>query len=382
MNRIAFDAKRITSNATGLGNYSRFVVEALAAFHSEHRYYLCSPGKGNPALYSALQQREGIEWLLPEGRRMGGTFWRNFGVVPRLQKEGIDLFHGLSHELPLGIYGKGIATVVTIHDLIFIRYPHYYKPVDRLLYRLKYGHAARRADRVIAISEQTKRDVMEFFHVPVDRIDVVYQGCSPDFGQATEEDESRARERYALPERYLLYVGSIETRKNLRLAVEALAHCRDRHIRLVAVGKRTPYCAEVQQCAERSGVADRLVMLHDVPFAFLPGIYRGAEVFVYPSRFEGFGIPIVEALASGVPVVAATGSCLEEAGGPSSLYTDPDDAEMMASMLDSILSDSSLREKMIADGRTYIERFSPEAVAQSLICVYDKVLQEKDLRHK
>ena len=193
MNRIAFDAKRITSNATGLGNYSRFVVEALATFHPEHRYYLCSPKKGNPALYSTLQQREGIEWLLPEGGT-GGSLWRNFGVVPRLQKEGIDLFHGLSHELPLGIYGKGIATVVTIHDLIFIRYPHYYKPVDRLLYRLKYGHAARRADRVIAISEQTKRDVMEFFHVPADRIDVVYQGCSPAFGQATEEDESRARE--------------------------------------------------------------------------------------------------------------------------------------------------------------------------------------------
>ncbi len=376
MSRIAFDAKRITSNTTGLGNYSRFVVEALTTFHPEHSYFLCSPEEGNPSLYAHLRERKGVKWMFPNGR-VGGSLWRNFGIVPELRTEGIDLFHGLSHELPRGIYGKGMATVVTVHDLIFIRYPHYYKPIDRLLYRIKYGYAARHADRVIAISEQTKRDVMTYFHVPADRIDVVYQGCSPAFGQTTPEDEARARTEYNLPDRYLLYVGSIETRKNLKLAVEALARCQDRSIRLVAVGKRMPYCTEVEEVARRLGVAERLILLHGVPFALLPGIYRGAEAFLYPSRFEGFGIPIVEALASGVPVIAATGSCLEEAGGPSSLYTDPDDPDMMASMLDSVLSDYSLRHRMITDGYSYIKRFSPRAIADALMQVYDRVLREK-----
>lgn len=374
MSRIAFDAKRVTSNATGLGNYSRFIVDALATYHPEHRYYLCSPERGNPNLYASLQGREELSWIFPTFRQKG-SLWRNYGVVSDLRREEIELFHGLSHELPRAIYGKGIPTVLTVHDLIFIRYPHYYKYIDRQLYHYKYGYAARRADKVIAISEQTKRDLIEFFHVSEDKIEVVYQGCSPAFGKTTEADEAAARVQYHLPERYLLYVGSIEIRKNLGLAVEALAQCRDSDIRLVAVGKRTPYCAEVMARARRLGVADRVVLLHDVPFAYLPGIYRGAEVFVYPSRFEGFGIPIVEALASGVPVIGATGSCLEEAGGPSSLYTDPDDADMMASHLNRILEDSSLRSRMISDGHHYIERFTPHAIADDLLRVYDHFLK-------
>ena len=202
----------------------------------------------------------------------------------------------------------------------------------------------------------------------------VYQGCSEAFAAVTPEDVVVARQALNLPERYILFVGSIEERKNLALIVEALAQLQDKDIHLVAVGRKTPYVNTVVDSARRLGVLSRLHIKHGVGSEMLPGVYAGAKVFVYPSRFEGFGIPLIEALNAGVPVIGATGSCLEEAGGPSSLYTDPSDATMLASMIDRVLIDISLRQKMITDGREYVERFTPKRLARDLSAVYENVL--------
>ena len=142
----------------------------------------------------------------------------------------------------------------------------------------------------------------------------------------------------------------------------------------MAVGLKTPYVQAVLECARRMGVLSRLHLFHGVPNIYLPGIYAGAEVFVYPSRFEGFGIPIIEALNAGVPVIGATGSCLEEAGGPHSLYTDPKDATMLAAMIDRVVIDISLRKRMIEEGRRYVERFTPKRIAKELSTIYEEVL--------
>ena len=365
---IAFDAKRITNNATGLGNYSRFVLEALTEYRPENRYLLYSPSIGRPELYRELLEHRALAFL-------GGSLWRNYSI-PRLVREAkVDLFHGLSNELPLGLYrAQRVGTVVTIHDLAFIRYPQYYKPIDRLLYRRKYGASARAADHVITVSEQTRRDVIDIFGVEEERVTTVYQGCSERFAQIQPEEVAAARQALRLPQRYMLFVGSIEERKNLLLAVEALAQLQDKELHLVAVGRRTPYVQQVLDRARRLGVLSRLHLLHQVGATYLPGIYGGAEVFVYPSRFEGFGIPIIEALNAGVPVIGATGSCLEEAGGPTSLYTDPDNADMLASLIDRVLIDISLRRLMIDEGRSYVERFTPKRIARDLSQVYEQVM--------
>ena len=374
---IAFDAKRITNNATGLGNYSRFVLEALTEYRPENRYLLYSPSIGRPELYRELLEHRSVQLHTPHRALafLGGSLWRNYSI-PRLVREAkVDLFHGLSNELPLGLYrAQRVGTVVTIHDLAFIRYPQYYKPIDRLLYRRKYGASARAADHVITVSEQTRRDVIDIFGVEEERVTTVYQGCSERFAQIQPEEVAAARQALRLPQRYLLFVGSIEERKNLLLAVEALAQLQDKELHLVAVGRRTPYVQQVLDRARRLGVLSRLHLLHQVGATYLPGIYGGAEVFVYPSRFEGFGIPIIEALNSGIPVIGATGSCLEEAGGPTSLYTDPDNADMLASLIDRVLIDISLRRLMIDEGRSYVERFTPKRIARDLSQVYEQVM--------
>ena len=374
---IAFDAKRITNNATGLGNYSRFVLEALTEYRPENRYLLYSPSIGRPELYRELLEHRSVQLHTPHRALafLGGSLWRNYSI-PRLVREAkVDLFHGLSNELPLGLYrAQRVGTVVTIHDLAFIRYPQYYKPIDRLLYRRKYGASARAADHVITVSEQTRRDVIDIFGVEEERVTTVYQGCSERFAQIQPEEVAAARQALHLPQRYMLFVGSIEERKNLLLAVEALAQLQDKELHLVAVGRRTPYVQQVLDRARRLGVMSRLHLLHQVGATYLPGIYGGAEVFVYPSRFEGFGIPIIEALNAGVPVIGATGSCLEEAGGPTSLYTDPDNADMLASLIDRVLIDISLRRLMIDEGRSYVERFTPKRIARDLSQVYEQVM--------
>ena len=374
---IAFDAKRITNNATGLGNYSRFVLEALTEYRPENRYLLYSPSIGRPELYRELLEHRSVQLHTPHRALafLGGSLWRNYSI-PRLVREAkVDLFHGLSNELPLGLYrAQRVGTVVTIHDLAFIRYPQYYKPIDRLLYRRKYGASARAADHVITVSEQTRRDVIDIFGVEEERVTTVYQGCSERFAQIQPEEVAAARQALRLPQRYMLFVGSIEERKNLLLAVEALAQLQDKELHLVAVGRRTPYVQQVLDRARRLGVASRLHLMHQVGATYLPGIYGGAEVFVYPSRFEGFGIPIIEALNAGVPVIGATGSCLEEAGGPTSLYTDPDNADMLASLIDRVLIDISLRRLMIDEGRSYVERFTPKRIARDLSQVYEQVM--------
>ncbi|WP_455108703.1 glycosyltransferase family 4 protein [Porphyromonas sp.] len=374
---IAFDAKRITNNATGLGNYSRFVLEALTEYRPENRYLLYSPSIGRPELYRELLEHRSVQLHTPHRALafLGGSLWRNYSI-PRLVREAkVDLFHGLSNELPLGLYrAQRVGTVVTIHDLAFIRYPQYYKPIDRLLYRRKYGASARAADHVITVSEQTRRDVIDIFGVEEERVTTVYQGCSERFAQIQPEEVAAARQALRLPQRYMLFVGSIEERKNLLLAVEALAQLQDKELHLVAVGRRTPYVQQVLDRARRLGVMSRLHLLHQVGATYLPGIYGGAEVFVYPSRFEGFGIPIIEALNAGIPVIGATGSCLEEAGGPTSLYTDPDNADMLASLIDRVLIDISLRRLMIDEGRSYVERFTPKRIARDLSQVYEQVM--------
>lgn len=374
--RIGFDAKRIVRNGTGLGNYSRYVVDILCRYgNAGDEYLLYAPDKGKPELRRRLADYPAYRYVYPSGMwRAVPALWRTFGL-PGALKGRCDVFHGLSNELPVGIRRSGIPSVLTMHDVIYRRYPHLYKPVDRRLYDLKYGHSCRCADRIIAVSECTKRDVVEFYGINPDKIDVVYQGCDPAFYEAPSADAlADVRKKYALPERFILNVGTIEERKNLRLAVEALAQMKDRTVCLVAIGRRTDYAREAEAVAERLGVDRRFRILQGVPFADLRCIYRLALLFVYPSRFEGFGIPIIEALASSVPVIAATGSCLEEAGGKDSLYVDSDDAGQLAEYADAVLSDESRARGMIDAGREYVKRFADSRLAADLEAVYRKLV--------
>ena len=233
--RIGFDGKRAVQNFTGLGNYSRYIIDILYRFSPENEYVLYAPRKRSSRVFDELLHHcPLLKTIYPQGVwKYFKSLWRTWGITSRLDKDSIDLFHGLSNELPLNIRkARHTKIIVTIHDLIFLRYPEYYHWIDRKIYTYKFRKACEYADLVIAISECTKRDLISYFHIPENKIEVVYQGCDVSFTRpATDEKKQEVREKYSLPEHYILNVGSIEERKNVLLAVKALLHLpREMHL--------------------------------------------------------------------------------------------------------------------------------------------------------
>jgi glycosyltransferase involved in cell wall biosynthesis len=265
--------------------------------------------------------------------------------------------------------------VVTIHDLIFERYPELYPAIDRRIYRWKFRSAAERAGLVVAISEQTRADLVERYGVDPARIRVVYQGCHPAFQAPLAPGAlAEAARRLELPPRFLLSVGTVERRKNLGLTVRALAGL-PADVALGVVGRETPYAGEVRAEARRLGVEGRLRFLRGgVRQPDLAALYGRCQALVYPSIFEGFGIPIVEALFTGAPVVTTRGGVFPEAAGPGSAYVDPHDPEELRATLAAILEDDGRRAAMRAAGREHARRFEDEAIAASLFRVYEELL--------
>ena len=257
----------------------------------------------------------------------------------------------------------------------FLRYPQYYHSIDRKIYTYKFRKACENADKIIAISECTKRDIIEYFRIPADKIEVVYQGCDPSFMHPVAAEKKREiRAKYQLPDHYILNVGSIEERKNALSAVQALTMLPEQ-IHLVIVGRHTEYTDKIERFIKENKLEERVHIISNVPFDDLPTFYQLAEIFVYPSRFEGFGIPIIEALYSGIPVVAATGSCLEEAGGPDSIYIHPDDIKGMANAFKQIYSDTERKKEMIEKGQKFAKRFSEEKQAEEILNIYKKLMK-------
>ena len=377
--RIGFDAKRLYNNFTGLGNYSRFIVSALAAAYPDDRYVLFTPRVKAHAETAPFLNHPQMQTVLPPAWMSTlklGSVWRSFLAGGAAAKAGVDLYHGLSHELPRNLPAS-VKQIVTVHDLIFLRYPQFYKPLDVRIYKAKVQHACRVADRVVAISRQTAQDITTYLGIPAHKIDVVYQGTHPVFAKNyTPEEVAAIRGKYHLPADYILNVGTMEERKNAVLIVEALARLPE-HLRLpvVLVGRETAYLQQIREAARKHGVDRYILALHQVSFADLPALYQQARVFVYPSLFEGFGIPLIEAIQSGVPVITSQDSCFSEAAGPHAMYIDPRQPAELAAALEKLLSDTAFAQAAIQASRQYIGQFQPHVVAAAMHQVYDKAFR-------
>ncbi len=369
---IGYDAKRAVSNGTGLGNYCRTLLNDLGTIDTTDSFRLYVPDLGRDDLRSQLDMPRNMSFVTPANKLVKPlrSLWRIKGIVNDLKRDGVDIYHGLTGELPLGLSEAGIKSVVTIHDLIFMRCPEYYNPVDVAIYKWKFRNTCKQADRIIAISECTRRDIMELGEIDDSRIDVVYQSCDTRFRlQVSPEQKQDVRVRYSLPKRYVLFVGTIEERKNALLAAQALPYLSD-EIHLVLVGRQTAYAKTITSFARQNGLANRIHMLSGVPTSDLYAIYQQAECFVYPSRYEGFGIPVIEAIQSRLPVIACTGSCLEEAGGPDNVYVDPDEPQEMAMAIKSITDNPDAARQIVTRSLDYIRRFENGNVAQEMLNVY------------
>jgi glycosyltransferase involved in cell wall biosynthesis len=374
--KIGFDGKRAANNLTGLGNYSRSLILQLSEFFHQHQYYVYSPKVKQAEQIRSFFEKDNIHLKLPQGNQPA-FWWRSAGISKELKTDHIDIFHGLSNEIPFGLHNGNPRTIVTIHDLIFLRLPQHYRYIDRKIYNFKSKYACRFADRIIAISEQTKKDIIEFYQTDPAKIKVIYQSCDDSFKELLPDTfKGTIRQKYQLPEKYILNVGTIEARKNLMLIVEALTDLPEEY-KLVVVGKQQTYAKQVHAAIKRLNLSDRVIFLKDIPFSDLPAIYQLASVFVYPSFYEGFGIPIIEALYGGVPVIAATGSCLEEAGGPDSIYVDPQNTVALAAALNSVVSNPQLALKMKEKGLAYVKKFDTRNLATQLMKCYEDLAKYK-----
>ena len=336
---------------------------------------LYTPYKGRDEYRDQIIKSPLVNFIYPDGKKckLSKDLWRSKGVVKQLVNDNVQIYHGLSGEVPVGLRKSGIKGIVTIHDLIFLRHPEYYKFFDRKIYEWKFRKTLKETEYIIAISECTKRDILEFGDFDPDKIFVIYQSCNPRFGQEIHEQEMQdVINRYKLPSRFILCVGTIEERKNLMLAAKALKLIPE-DIHLVAVGRQTKYAKKVISEANRLGVSNRLHLLSGVTDNELNAIYKKAEVFVYPSRYEGFGIPIIEAIFSGLPVVACSGSCLEEAGGPDCLYVNPDDVEGMADAVMHMINNEDDRNERILRSQEYVQKFKGTNVASQVFDLYEKL---------
>ncbi|MBD5234419.1 MAG: glycosyltransferase family 4 protein [Bacteroidales bacterium] len=374
---IGMDGKRAVMNNTGLGNYSRYAVNILSAAFPSTRFRLYSPADRDNDRLRPLLGRGNVELFTPNLRFDNGlsrAFWRSIDMPLQLRNDNIALYHGLSNELPLTI--KGVCpTVVTIHDLIWRRVPGDYAAIDRRLYDLKYGRSARIATRVVAISECTKRDMIADWGISEDKIDVIYQGIDPIFTLPVgTTDRARVRETYKLPERYIISVGTVQSRKNQMLAVRGLKGLPE-SVELVIVGRMAgEYGDSVRREIERLGLSDRVRLLEGVPFTDIPALYSAADLSTYTSRYEGFGLPMAESIASGTPVIACTGSCLEEAGGPGAVYIDPDDVDAWRLSAERFLDDVVFHDRTVRLGKQHIRKFSAENFAKQTMGCYKKAL--------
>tara|TARA_B110000444_G_C18825302_1_gene589963 strand:+ start:82 stop:1206 length:1125 start_codon:yes stop_codon:yes gene_type:complete len=372
--KIGFDSKRAYLNNTGLGNYSRDSIRILEEYYPSNQYFLYTPiQKNNPKL-NFLNGKRHLSVRSPKSYffKFFSSLWRTFQLTKEIVKDEVEIYHGLSHELPEKIERTNVKTIVTIHDLIFLRFPQYYGFIDREIYRYKFYHSCRIADRIIAVSEQTKSDIVEFFQIPAEKITVVYQGCHQMFqGSVSDDTKNNVRKKYQLPASFILSVGSVEERKNLLGILKSLMELDRQH--LVVVGGGNTYKKSCLNFIKENGLEERVHFLSGISTEELAAVYHLADIMIYPSLFEGFGIPIIEALFCKTPVITTREGCFNESGGPSSLYVNPLEPDEISDAVKLIQRDNTLRETMILDGYNYAQRFTDEKVAENLMAVYTRL---------
>ncbi|GAB1450517.1 glycosyltransferase family 1 protein [Draconibacterium sp.] len=367
--KIGFDAKRAFLNASGLGNYSRNTLNAINQNYPGNEIVLFSPEIKNE-LFPNYNQ---FETVYPRNPlfKIYSSFWRNFMVSQELKKRKIDIFHGLSNELPNGIHKTDVPAVVTIHDLIFIRFPEFYKTIDRKIYFNKVKYACDSAQKVIAISEQTKEDIIRFFNVDPNKIEVVYQSVSPVFFE--KGNTGNLLSKYGLNEQFILSVGTHEPRKNQLSLLKAIKAGKiDKQV--VFVGKHTSYTKKMVRFISENKMMDQVKFLNDISENDLAGLYQLASLSVYISFFEGFGLPVIESMASGCPVITSNVSCLPETAGGAAVLCTPNDVDELGKQIKLILEKETLRNELIAKGKEWAKHFHPEQFSKKMISLYNEIL--------
>jgi glycosyltransferase involved in cell wall biosynthesis len=369
--KIGFDAKRAFLNSSGLGSYSRNTLYALNFYFPEYSYVLFTPEVNNILFknYSSFKTVSPQKYIPVKIK----SVWYNLFLKPHIIGNHLDIFHGLSNKLPRGIHRTGIHSVVTIHDLIFMRYPEFYNFIDKHIYFNKVKYACNVADKIIAVSQQTKNDIEAFLHIRPNKIEVIYQPVSSEFFQ--NQDTFAILNKYKIHKKFILSVGTLEKRKNQLTLLKALKAANIK-IPVVFVGRQTSYVSEINHYIKKHKMEKQVIFLSNLPKKDLAGLYQGAFLSIYISIFEGFGLPVIESMAGGCPVITSNTSCMPETAGGAAVLCDPHDEIEIGKKIAFLLENSKNRKEIIQKGINRAKLFHPEIYAKNLISFYRNILTE------
>jgi glycosyltransferase involved in cell wall biosynthesis len=374
---VYLDVSAAVHSRAGLGRYAETLARHLVASDGDGQCYALFYNRDR-----TIRPLVGLEAVPTRTVRAGYKPWRMAVLLGQWGRigfnrlvPGVTLFHATEHLLmPL----RGVPTVLTVHDLIFRHLPQHHKRLNYWYLNLAMPLYVRRADAIIAVSECTRRDLIAAYSVPPGKVTVVYEAAAPHFAPASADEVVRVRARYGLPERFLLTVGTIEPRKNLSRLLAAFEIVAQRGLvdAWVVVGRPGWLYDDFFARLEASPVRDRVILPGFVPDEDLPAVNAAAMAAVLPSLYEGFGLPVLEAMACGTPAVCSNASCLPEFGGAAARYFDPKDAEAMAAALVEMLADEALRHEMRRRGLQQAALFSWQRAARETRALYDRLLGE------
>ena len=373
---ITVDISAAVHGRAGLGRYSERLAQALIAREPGRFGVFYNQGKNGrfPASLPAATPRRTVRW--------GYKPWRSAVLAAQLAHISFNrlvpetqLFHSTEHLLmPL----KGVPTVLTVHDLIYKLFPQYHKKLNYWYLNLAMPLFCRRADAIIAVSQATKQDIVKYYGIDPAKIAVVSEAASELFKPPSQARITHAHQTYGLPERYLVHLSTIEPRKNLSRLLDALLALRQTfpNLHLILVGERGWLYEDFFAKIEAAGLKEVVISPGWIPDEDLPAVLAGADLAVQPSLYEGFGLPLLEHMASGQVVAASSSSSMPEVGGDAAVYFDPTDVEEMTAVIRRLLTDRDEYAHRRLLGLAQAQKFSWERAAQETTAVYDQLLKK------
>jgi len=367
--RIGIDARKL--HDFGIGTYIRNLLRELATLDHDTEYVILSRPDDDVAVRGLGDN------FRPVAETSGNYSFAEQIAIPRaLKRERVDIFHAPHYVLPPLVQ---CPSVVTIHDCIHLMFPQYLPNRWALTYaRKSISMAARRSTRVLTVSESSKRDIQRFVDIPPGKVDVIYNSYDPRFAiEPDAETVNRVRERYQLQSEFVLYAGNVKPHKNLERLIEAFHIVRSRgldHLKLVLIGDEISKYTALRRAVHRHQLHNYVRFLGYLPEETLAVMYRLAGVFVFPSLYEGFGLPPLEAMASGTPVVTSNVSSLPEVAGDAAILVDPYSAEAIADGMYRVLTDAGLRSDLKLRGPQRASQFSWASSVRRVREIYGQVL--------
>lgn len=376
--KVAIDVRTVLSNRSGVGNYVLHLIQNLKQVDPKTIYYFLALKKNLSFLGPLAGEQNPLLTVFSHESHPLGDIWEHFMLPLRLKEKGIDVFHGPASLIPFR--KDHYRVVVTIHDLVAFLFPETIPIKYGAYMRFLLRQAVKRADKIISVSYHTRQDLIKILKVPSEKIVVIHEAPSPIFRPLDQNEvQTRLKTRYGINKKYIYHLGNIEPRKNLIILLEALTRvCREfgSEYQLVVSGQKGWLIRSLSQFLKNYPLREQVLFTGYVPMEDLPVLMNGAELFVFPSLYEGFGLPVLEAMSCGTPIISSNRSSIPEIVGSAGLLIDPTNTQELAENIIYLLRNEADRRRLSLLGLEQSARFSWVEVARKTWEVYRSVKEE------